>query len=222
MFIHANGLDIYYEKSGAGKPVLLLHGNGEDHTKLNGLASALSKEYSVYSLDTRCHGKSAKTETLHYHDMMEDVAGFIAELKLARPLLLGASDGGITGLLLTIQYPDLLSGLIACGANTHPSQLKKWFLTIVKIGFIATKDPKLLLMLKEPDIRKEELASIKTPVLLLAGRRDVLPTPASMEIASSIPDSEITILKGQTHSSYLKRYEITIDAIEPFLKRISK
>ncbi|MCL1791313.1 MAG: alpha/beta hydrolase [Peptococcaceae bacterium] len=222
MYIHTNDLDIYYEKSGTGKPFLLLHGNGEDHTKLSGLAAALSKEYGVYSLDTRCHGKSTKTKTLHYHDMMEDVAGFIAALNLTKPVLLGASDGGITGLLLAIQYPHLLSGLIACGANTHPAQLKKWFRTIVKIGILANKSPKLMLMVKEPDISQEKLALIKTPVLFLAGQRDVLPTSASMEMASAVPGSEIKILKGQTHSSYLKRYEIAMDAIGPFLNRISK
>jgi len=219
MFVRANGIDIYYEKSGEGKPFLLLHGNGEDSTALSGLASALSEEYCVYSLDTRRHGKSEKTETIHYHDMMEDVAAFIFELQLEKPFLLGASDGGITGLLLAIKYPEMLSGLIACGANIHPAQMKKWFLAMLKLQTFFNKDPKLLLMLNEPDIREEELASIKTPVLLLAGEKDILTTEETMKIAAPIPGCEVKILKGETHGSYLKRSAVAMEAIRPFLDR---
>ena len=217
MLIQANGINIFYEKAGEGRPFILLHGNGEDHSIFQELAHALSKEYCVYSPDTRCHGKSASTPKLSYSDMAEDVAAFITALKLEKPLLLGFSDGGITGLLLAIKYPEMLSGLIACGANTQPSQIKKWFLTIIKLQYIFNKDPKLRLMLTEPDISAQELNSIKTPTLLLAGERDIVKTSATKRIAASVPNSELIILKGQTHSSYIMNHSRVLSAVQPFL-----
>lgn len=217
MLVHANGIDIYYEKTGEGRPFLLLHGNSEDHTKFNQLALVLSEKYSVYALDTRCHGQSTKTEAIGYHDMMEDVAAFIMALELDRPILLGFSDGAITGLLLAIQHPHMLSGLIACGANTRPSQLKKWFLAVAKLGYLSTKEPKMKMMYTEPDISSEGLSRIQIPVLVLAGSRDIIPTAATEEIASAIPDSELKILKGQTHSSYINHYDRVFNAIHLFL-----
>ena len=220
MFTTVNGIDIYYEKSGEGKPLVLLHGNGEDHSRFDKIAAELSGEYAVYVTDTRYHGQSTKTETISYLEMMEDTAAFINKLCLEKPVVLGASDGGITGLLLAMKYPDLLSGLIACGANTHPSQIMKWYTFLMKISYLISRDKKIKMMLTEPDITNEDLASVKIPVLILAGSFDILPTPATLEIAAAIPNSEVKILKGQTHSSYLKNYKILITVIQPFLNRI--
>ena len=219
MIAHANGIDIYYEQSGQGRPFLLLHGNGESHAIFDGLAAALKARYCVYALDTRCHGKSTQTAAISYRDMMEDVAAFIVTLGLDRPLVLGFSDGAITGILLAIHYPRLLSGLISCGANTRPSQLSRWFLFFSKLGYRVTKDPRLKMMYTEPDISDEELATIEAPVLVLAGTRDVIPVPVTKAIAAAIPQSEVRILEGQTHTSYIRHPERVLAAMGPFLGR---
>ena len=218
LFVHANKIDIYYEEYGEGRPFLLLHGNGEDHTLFADLAASLSSTYHVYALDTRCHGKSTKTATIGYMDMMEDVAAFITALELKKPLLLGFSDGGITGLLLAIHYPELLSGMIACGANTNPQQLKKPFLLFARLAYFFSRDAKYRMMYTQPDIRSCDLSTIQTPVLLLAGTRDVLPVSTTMQIAASIPGSQCTILEKQTHISYIRHSERVLQAIQPFLK----
>ena len=220
MLVHANGIDIYYKQTGSGRPLLILHGNSENHTKYSGLAEALSREYSVYTPDTRCHGKSTKTSGISYIDMMEDIRAFIAELGLKKPLLIGASDGAITGLLLAINYPSLLSGLIACGANTHPSQLKTSFRVLAKLGFAVTKSPKLRLMLKEPNITPDDLGKIDIPVLVLAGEKDVVSEAVTREIASAIPGSEVKIVPHETHTSYLLHHDRFLTATQKFLQHI--
>ena len=60
MTININGLVIYYEKSGKGEPLILLHGNGEDHTIFENSILILEKQFTVYALDTRGHGQSDK------------------------------------------------------------------------------------------------------------------------------------------------------------------
>ena len=106
---------------------------------------------------------------------MEDVIAFISKLNLEKPILLGFSDGAIIGLLIASEYPDILSGLISCGANTHPDQLKKWFLALAKFGYLTTKDRKMKMMYTEPNITNGELAKIMVPTLVVAGTRDILP-----------------------------------------------
>lgn len=55
-----NGVRLHYEKSGAGPPVVLLHGNGESGEIFDKLTPALSITRTVYTLDSRCHGQSEK------------------------------------------------------------------------------------------------------------------------------------------------------------------
>jgi len=165
MIISVNGIDLFYEQTGKGKPFLLLHGNSEDHRIFDGLTEKLAADYTVYAIDSRGHGQSSKVDQIGYNDMMKDVAAFITELKLEKPILLGASDGAIIGLLLAAEYPELLSALISCGANTHPGQLKKWFLALVKFGYLTTRDPKMKMMYTEPDISEDILGKIIIPTL---------------------------------------------------------
>ena len=54
--------EIYYEKIGTGKPLILLHGNKEDHTIFNKLTASLKNSFTVYSIDSRGHGKSSSTK----------------------------------------------------------------------------------------------------------------------------------------------------------------
>jgi pimeloyl-ACP methyl ester carboxylesterase len=117
-------ITLYYEKTGQGKPIILLHGNGENHKIFDELVLQLSREYTVYAIDSRGHGKSSKTKSLDYYRMAEDIAGFIKLLNIEKPILYGFSDGGILGLIIGFRYPQLLSKLIISGANIRPEGIK--------------------------------------------------------------------------------------------------
>ena len=139
MYIKLGNVNLYYEQSGSGRPLILLHGNGENHHIFDELSRSLSGVYSVYLLDSRRHGKSSKAP-VGYGLMTEDVARFIQEMGLEKPALLGFSDGGIIGLKLASQYPDLLSALIAAGPNCNPQGSKKGGLTgSAFVGFLTVR-----------------------------------------------------------------------------------
>ena len=203
MTISVNGVELYYEKSGQGDPVILLHGNSQDHTIFNGLIEKLSANYTVYAIDSRDHGKSGKVKHLNYVDKMEDVFEFINKLNIKNPALFGFSDGGIIGLLLAIRHPDILSKLIVGGANTHPSGAKSILMFLGKIIYFFTRNNKIKLMLTQPDISDAELNGIITPTLVVAGQNDFIKEEHTVSMAKNIPGSELKILDGENHGSYI-------------------
>lgn len=203
MYIQLNGQVIYYEKSGTGSPVLLVHGNGETHKIFEVLIPELSKKHTVYALDTRGHGLSAPVKEFHYTDMAEDVNAFVQALDLVKPAFYGFSDGGIVGLIAASKYPTLFSALAVSGANLTPSGLHLSERLSNRIRYTKSKKPLLKLMLEEPHITREDLSKIMIPTLVLAGEKDMIKKSETRRIAAGISDSTLKILPGETHSSYV-------------------
>ena len=203
MKLSVNGTTLFYERVGTGAPLILLHGNGESHGIFSALIPPLSEQFTVYAVDTRGHGKSAPVSAFHYADMAEDIAQLIAALSLEQPAVYGFSDGGITALLLALRSPELLSRIAVSGANLCPHGLTAAFLRSARREYRETKSPLLRLMLEEPRIAPRELASVRIPVLVTAGERDLVRERHTRAIARALPRSALKILKGETHESYV-------------------
>lgn len=122
MFIHVNGVRLFYEKQGTGKPLILLHGNEEDHRIFDEAIELLKKHYTVYAVDSRGHGQSDKVLEYHYLDMAKDIQEMIEQLELKDVSLMGSSDGAIIGLLIGSLYPKLVDHLILAGVNVKPNK----------------------------------------------------------------------------------------------------
>jgi pimeloyl-ACP methyl ester carboxylesterase len=203
--VEVNGIELYYEQAGEGQAIILLHGNGESSENFAELTGKLASEFTVFAIDSRNHGKSGASDAANYDEMAEDVAAFIAALALKDPILFGFSDGGITGLLIAVRYPGLLSKLIAAGANTNPHGLVSWFRILLSGIHFFNRNKLTRMMLQQPNITEEELGKIDIPVLIMAGDRDLIREKHTKEIAAAIPGSKLTILPGETHSSYLAK-----------------
>ncbi len=221
MYIQLNGQIIYYEKSGEGSPVILVHGNKETHKIFDVLIPELSKEHTVYALDSRGHGLSASVSTFHYTDMAEDIIAFVHALDLVKPAFYGFSDGGIIGLIAAYKRPFLFSSLIVSGANLTPRGLKLSTRLPIRLLYLKNKDPLTALMLKEPNIKKSDLGKITTPTLVLAGSKDIVKKRETKRIASSIPDAVLKILPGETHFSYVVHSPKLFPLLNEFLRDFS-
>ena len=60
MIAKVNGVELYYEKTGAGRPLLMVHGNGEDHSIFNEAVKELKRDFCCYTVDSRGHGRSSR------------------------------------------------------------------------------------------------------------------------------------------------------------------
>ena len=206
MYVKTNGVEIYYEKTGKGRPLLMVHGNGEDHQIFDKAIALLKEKYTVYAVDSRCHGKSTKTPELHYADMAKDMIGFMEALALEDVIFYGFSDGGIIGLLAAAECPRITT-LITSGANLTPDGVSGSIKLLIKILNHFKPDPMYALMLNEPHISDETLGSIKAKTLVLAGSGDLVKEKETRHIAETIPGAKLMILKGERHGSYIVHNE---------------
>ncbi len=203
MYITVNGVRLYYEKTGAGRPLVMVHCNSMDHKIFRRAVKTLSRRFTVYCPDSRDHGKSEKVKTLHYADMAEDMFRFIEALGLEKPAYYGFSDGGIVGLLLASAHPDLLSALIVSGASLRPDSTKDLPLCFFRLWSHVDRSDKMRIMLREPDITDEMLRSIRVPTFVTAGERDLIKLSHTRHIAETVPGAELKIFSGAGHTGYI-------------------
>ncbi len=194
---------LFYQTAGQGRPLLLLHGNGEDHSIFDAALPLLTQQFRVYAIDSRGHGQSFAVQEYHYQEMAEDIRQFIVGLGLEKPVVCGFSDGGILALLLAYQQPDLLGGIVACGVNTRPAGIKPMWLVLFRLMYCFNRSPLFRLMLTEPNITSEQLANVTCPVLITGGRRDMIARKHLKEVAEQIPGAQLSILPGEDHGSYI-------------------
>ena len=213
MKIRINGIRLYYEKTGDGPPLVMVHCNSMDHRIFRTAVRVLAQRFSVYCPDSRDHGKSEKVKTLHYEDMAEDLYAFITTLGLERPAYYGFSDGGIIGLLLAARRPDLLSALIVSGASLRPDSTKDLPLRFFKLWSHVDRSDKMRIMLREPDITDEMLRSIRVPTFVTAGERDVIKEAHTRHIAETIPGAQLKIFPHTGHTGYIMRSRKIADYI---------
>ncbi|TCL61728.1 alpha/beta fold hydrolase [Allofournierella massiliensis] len=218
MYAIVNGLKLFYHKEGSGRPVILLHGNGEDHTIFDVAIKDLARSYTVYALDSRAHGKSDPVPTLTYREMAGDVAAFIRQQGLEKPALVGFSDGGVVALLVALRWPDLPGRLVVAGANMTPTGIKQPWRTLMRVQNRISPDPKLELMLTQPHLAGWQLTGITAPTLVLAGEKDLIDEGQTRRIARSIPGAKLLILPGETHSSYVVHSDKLYPAMANFLR----
>ena len=204
MMADVNGVSIHYEVKGSGPALMMLHGNSEDLTTFDEASEVLKERFTVYLVDSRGHGCSSPPpdNEHHYSDLADDLHALIMHLGVESPLICGYSDGGIVALLHAIEHPDIPSGIVACGANTSPSTLKGFGMFLLRMNR-GKGDPRLRMMLCEPDISKEDLSRIACPVLSVAGSRDCVKRSDTEFIASSVQDGRTIIVPGADHGSYV-------------------
>lgn len=216
--IRVNGVDLHYVKVGQGRPVILLHGNGEDHHLFQTQIRQLSQAgYCVYAPDSRGHGANPPLPEYHFDDMAEDIYAFIRALGLKQPALYGHSDGGIIALLLELHHPGTLGAMAVSGTNLSPEGVLPSLLE--EFSEIVRKEPNPLitLMLTEPHIDPEALREIRIPVLVTAGENDLILREETDRIASMLPRATLIIVPGADHGSYIEGSEIMGKLLISFL-----
>ncbi len=101
-----------FEKTGSGKPMILLHGLFGSGRNLKALSRFFSGSHTVYTLDLRNHGKSSHHDIMDYFAMADDVHEFIKEHNIVSPILAGHSMGGKVAMVNALINPHVPSALV--------------------------------------------------------------------------------------------------------------
>ena len=201
--VEVNGVSLFYAAEGAGKPVILLHGNGGSHNDLETTHRELAQAgYMVYALDSRGQGANKPLPEYHYKDMAADVYEFIKLKGLEKPAVFGFSDGGNIALQLEVMYPGTLGAIATSGANIFVGgSLVPEF----ENGFLAQPDPAPLvkMMQEEPTMTVEEMQGIAAPALIMSGEHDLILPAHTQLIGDNIPAGRAVIIPGEDHGSYV-------------------
>ncbi|HEY1619413.1 MAG TPA: alpha/beta hydrolase [Streptosporangiaceae bacterium] len=223
-----NGLQLYYEVRGRGRPLVLLHG-GLMTIDLNfgPLLDPLAAGRQVIAVELQGHGHTADTRPeMTIEALAADVIGLLDHLGIGQADILGFSLGGLVAVEAALAAPSRVGRLIVASANPHRPPGREStppgddlmptpadFQAMHDAYDAAAPDPahfgesaaRTTKMVHEVPGKASELRSLHAPVLLMFGDRDFSPLPDVLELLGLLPDAQLAVLPGTTHVSVTRR-----------------
>ena len=239
-YVEVSGRSVYYEEYGVGDTVLLLHGGPGSIAHFSKLIPELSKNYTVIAIDTPGQGRSERANNVSYQLLAENASEFIDKMGIKKCNVVGWSDGATTGLLLAANRPDVISKVFVSGGFSNidgftdedknywssitPEIVEQswggWHLEYQRL--YPENDWKTLIqdlrgmVNDEIYITEEKLESITSKVLLAYGDNDLFTLEHVVYLYRTIPDSELMIFPGTSHSTFEEHPEMMSLAVQNF------
>jgi len=235
-----NGLQLYYEVHGSGRPLVLLHG-GLMTIDLNfgPMLKPLAASRQVIAVESQGHGHTADTgRPMTIEALAADVVALLDHLGIAQADLFGFSLGGLVACAIALGAPARVGKLIVASADVHrppgrespplgedrlptPADFQAW-----RDAYDAVApDPahfdefaaKNSAMVHQFAGWTGELRSLRAPALLIFGDRDFTPLPDVIEMFELLPNAQLAVLPGTTHVGVTRRPGEVLALITPFL-----
>lgn len=226
-FFNHNGLKVYYEDSGTGEPLLLLHNFYSTADQWKPHVEVYSKEFRTIAVDMLGHGRSdiyKRDETGFRHaDYAKVILALLDFLKLPVVNAIGASSGGITLLYLNTMQPTRFKAVVTIGAQIYYSDhIRKWSANRgpddVNAGFmqwatsqhgaekatiLAKKFFNMLSQYGDPSFTPDELSTIKANWLVVHGDKDEpVPLQQALDMHQYIPGSSLWVVPNGGHTPH--------------------
>jgi pimeloyl-ACP methyl ester carboxylesterase len=235
-----NDLQLYYERRGSGRPLVLLHG-GLLTIDLNfaALLEPLAATRQVIAVELQGHGRTADTDRpMTIEALAGDVVGLLDRLGIDETDLFGFSLGGIVAYSIALGAPSRVGKLVVASADAHrppgresaplgedrmPTQAD--FQAMRDAYDAVAPDPahfdefaaKASKMVHEFPGWTDELRSLQVPTLLIFGDRDFSPLPDVVELFELLPNAQLAVLPGTTHIGIMRRPAEMLALISQFL-----
>ena len=223
-----NGINLYYEIYGSGKPLILLHGNGGSIDAFKYQIPFFEKHFKVIAIDSRLQGKSGGSpDSISYEMMASDFCALLDYLQIDSAYVLGWSDGGIDGLIMAMMCPNKIKKLAVSGANVLPDSTAVpyadilWMRNFIEHDTTASKTEIALnkMMLYQPNIPFENLKQIHCPVLVMAGDHDIIKPEHTLKIFHSIPNASLCIFPDSNHGVCQQHPDLFNEIVLRFLNK---
>jgi pimeloyl-ACP methyl ester carboxylesterase len=243
-----NGLQLYYELTGTGRPLVLLHGGLQTIDLTFGpLIPTLAQDHQVIGIELQGHGHTADIERpMRLVHLADDVAAVLGLLGIEESDVFGFSLGGMVGVELALRHPHLVGRLVVASVDVRPDHAE----------FERPDDPDVARrMPTESDFQAmrdayaavapdpehfpaiaaktsgmvgafagwsdDELRRIGAPTLVLLGDTDFVPLRHAVEMFELIPHAQLAVLPDTTHVEVTRRPQQVLALIRPFLEPAS-
>ena len=237
-----DGASLWCASWGSGPAVLLLHGGlGNAGNWGHQVPELLAAGYRVIVMDTRGHGRSSWDGTpFSYQRLAADALAVLEHFGVARAAIVGWSDGADTGLILAMQHPERIAGLVFFACNVDATGVKPFEMTetIGRIfarhvadhaalspdpgGFETMQQAVGEMQRTQPNLTASDLGSVTVPVLSLIGEHDEFITRAHAEyLAATIPGARFQLLPEISHFAPLQRPAAFNAAVRDFLASVT-
>ena len=194
--VTVNGMQMYYEVSGRGDPLVVIHGAYMNIPTMGAIIPRLARTHKVYALELQGHGRTTDLDRpITYPNLADDVAAFMDAVKLEKADVFGYSMGAAVGLQLAIRHPAKVNKLAAASVAYDvqgwqpefrafiPQMNVEMFLEMPfakeyrKLAANPDGFPdlvkKLIALEKEPMAWEKEVKALKMPILIVTGDADV-------------------------------------------------
>jgi pimeloyl-ACP methyl ester carboxylesterase len=227
---------MWYDKRGAGDPLVMLHPGGVDSRALEPNAREFAKHFQIFLPEQRGHGHTADTGQLSFREMVDDTIMFIEQVVGGPALLMGVSDGSIVALLVAHKRPDLVKRLVCVAA---PFNWSGWDAGVIEDtksnppAFMADmygevspdgKEHYAVIAKKlaathvsEPSLTAESLRQITCRTLVMIGDDDEVTLEHAAAFYRGLPDSELAVIPGTSHGLLVEKPELCNAIILDFL-----
>jgi pimeloyl-ACP methyl ester carboxylesterase len=225
-YSEVNGLKMYYEIYGKGKPLVLIHGGGSTiQSNFEKIIPLLAKNRKVIAVELQAHGRTSDRNTdLTFEQDADDIASLLKNLNIDKADFFGFSNGGTTTLQIAIRHAEIVNKIILGSAlasrsgvpeqfwgfmkqarlENMPEQLKEAYNKVSSVpnGLQVMHDKDAKRMVNFKDIPDEKIKSIKASTLIIIGDKDVITPEHAIEMHRQIANSELAIIPGG-HGEYI-------------------
>lgn len=194
--VDVNGMKMYYEVSGEGEPLVVLHGAYMNIPSMGAIIPKLAETHKVYAIELQGHGRTNDIDRpITYPNLADDVAAFMDAVDLKKADVFGYSMGAAAGLQLAIRHPEKVNKLAAASVGYDAEGWQPEFKAFIPqmtvemfVGMPFAEDyrklaanpdgfpdlvKKLIQLEKEPMAWEADVKTLKAPVLIIAGDADV-------------------------------------------------
>lgn len=240
-----NGLKMYYEIEGTGKPLVYI----PPAFGFAGMKSfpALVQSHSVITVDLQGHGRTADIpeRPISIEQYAKDVVGLLKFLGISKADFFGESYGANAAAMIAVRYPDLVRRVALYGATfgppqnalnsemthfDHPPAADSSTIRFQRQNYKkVAPDPNYWPKIFEKvgsiqwgGFSKEELASIKAPILIVNGDHDFVRVEHAVEFVKLIPNAELAVIPDASHFVLYSEQERVIPIVKHFLEKPEK
>jgi pimeloyl-ACP methyl ester carboxylesterase len=202
-----NGINLYYESHGTGRPLILLHGGLGSGEMFGPILPTLSESHQVIAVDLQGHGRTADIDRpIDIRLMADDIAALIDHLGLDKPDLVGYSLGGGVAFVTAVKYPEKIGKLVTSSVYfrsdaSHPEVREQQGQVSAASAELMKDTPmyqlyqrvaprpedfgrlldKIGAYMAEPFDFTEDLRGIQVPYMLVCADADMAPPSQSVE-----------------------------------------